>query len=93
MNIIFINSFFNPFVDIALTFIDSSFNFFLTGTCFVLAEVIFLFKLFSFLSKSVFNDKTTILFLLVKFCCSNLLSNVSDVNLLNSGLVIYLSGS
>ena len=43
---LFIKSFFNPFVDIALTFIDSSFNSFLF-------EVTFLFKFFSLSSKSV----------------------------------------
>ena len=33
---LFIKSFVNPFVDIALTFSDSSFNSFLTSTCFAL---------------------------------------------------------
>ena len=71
---LFIKSFVNPFVDIALTFFDNSFNSFLF-------EVTF----FSLLSKSVFFTK-----LANHFCLLNLLVLVnlavkfSDVNLLNS---------
>ena len=39
----FIISLVSPFVDIASTFFDSSFNLFATNTCFVLFEVTFLF--------------------------------------------------
>ena len=75
-----IKSFVNPFVDIALAFFDSSFN-------------SFLFDITSFrlLSKSAFFTKLTISFLLAKFACFNLEANVSAENLLNSGVVIYLS--
>ena len=51
---LFIKSFVNPFVDIALTFSDSLFNSFSTSTCFVLFEVNFLSKSFSISSKSDF---------------------------------------
>ena len=60
-----IKYFINSFVDVAFNFFDSSFNSFSTNTCFVLFEVVFLFKLFSFLSKSAFLTKTVISFLLV----------------------------
>ena len=79
-----IKSFVNPFVDIALTCFDTSFNAFLF-------EVTFLFKFFSLSPKSVFFTKLTISFLLAKFVCANLGAKCSDVNLLNSGVVIYLS--
>ena len=62
---LFIKSFVNPFVDIALTFSSSSFNLFLL-------EVTFLFKFFSLLSNSVFFTKIAISFLLTKFACANL---------------------
>ena len=48
----FFKSFVNPFVDIALTFSDSSFNLFSTSTCFVLSEVSFIFEYFSLSSNS-----------------------------------------
>ena len=38
---LFMKSFVNPFVDIALSFSGSSFNLFSTSTCFVLFEVAF----------------------------------------------------
>ena len=44
-----IKSFFNPFVDITLTFPDISFDLFSTRPCFVLFEVTFLFIFFSLL--------------------------------------------
>ena len=65
MLILFIKSFVNPFVDIALTFSSSSFNSFLL-------EVTFLFKFFSLLSNSVFFTKIAISCLLAKFACANL---------------------
>ena len=70
----------NPLVDIALTFFDSSFNSFL-----------FHVTSFSLLLESVFFTKLAISFLLAKFTCFNLALKFSDVNLLNSGVVIYLS--
>ena len=56
-----IKSFVNPFVDIALTFFDSSFNSFL-----------FEVTVFSFLSKLVFFTKLAISFLHAKFSHFNL---------------------
>ena len=44
---LFIKSFVNPFVDISLTYSDSSSNLFSTSVCFVLFEVTFLFNFFS----------------------------------------------
>ena len=73
---LFIKSFVNTFVDIALSFFDSSFNSFLF-------EVIFLFKFFSLLSKSAFFTKFEISFLLTKFACANLAVKFSFFNLLN----------
>ena len=75
-----IKSFVNLFVDIALTFFDRSFNSFLF-------EVTGL----SFSSKLVFFTKSAISFLLAKCARFNLKSKISAVNLLNSGVVIYLS--
>ena len=43
------------------------------------------------MSKSVLFKKLGISFVLAKFACFNLASKSSDVNLLNSGVVIYLS--
>ena len=73
-------SFVNPFVDIASTFFDSSFNPFLfDGTS------------FSVLSKSVLFTKLAISLLLAKFARFNLKSKTSAVNVLNSGVyLIYL---
>ena len=51
---LFIKSFVNPFVDIVLTFLDSSFN-------------SFLFNFFSLLSKSALFTKLAITLLLAKF--------------------------
>ena len=59
--------------------------------CFVLFELILLLKFGSLLSKSVLFTKLTILLLLAKFACFNLAVIFSNVNLLNSGVVIYLS--
>ena len=52
------------------------------GNHFVLFEVIFLLRLDSLLSKSVF---------ITKFACANLAAKFSAVSLLNSGVVMYLS--
>ena len=78
---LFIRSFVNPFADIALTFlivhlIHFHMNFDTTS--------------FSLLSKSVLFTKPAISLLLNKFACLNLAVKLSDVNLLNSGVVIYL---
>ena len=89
----FIKSFVNLFVDITSTFFDSSFNSYSTSVCFVLFELILLLKLNSVLSKSVLFAKLAIPFLLAKFAYSSLAVNFSDYSLLNSGVVIYLSGS
>ena len=61
-------------------FFDSSFNFFLFDVTF-----------FTWLSKSVLFTKLAISLLLAKFACFNLAAKFYDVNLLNSGVVIYLS--
>ena len=53
-----------------------------TSKCSVLFESIFLLRLISLVSKSVF---------VTKFARDNLASKTSDVNLLNSGVVTYLS--
>ena len=79
----FIKSFVNPFVDIALTFSDSSFNWLSTSTCFVLFEVTFYFNFFTLLSKSVFFMKLIISLLLAQFALARLAVKFSDVNLLN----------
>ena len=68
------------FVDIALTFLDSSFNSFLFDV-----------TSFSLLSKSVCLTRLAISFLLAKFVGFSLTAKFSDVNLLNSLVVIYLS--
>ena len=62
-----------------------------TTTCFALFDDTFLFRFPSLSSKSVFFMKLPISFLLVKFGCANLAVKFSAVNLLNSGVVIYLS--
>ena len=87
----FIKYFLNSFVNIALPLSDSSFNWFSTSTCFVLFGLIYLLKPDSLLSKSVLFAKLVISILLAKFACFNLAANFSDVKLLNSGVVIYLS--
>ena len=74
-----IKSFVNPFVDIALTFFDCSFNSFLFDVTF-----------FTWLSKFILFTKLAISFLLAKFACFGLAAKFSDVNL-NSGVVKYLS--
>ena len=42
----FVKSFFNPFVDIALTFLDSSFNSFLFHFCFIFKNTKFIYQIF-----------------------------------------------
>ena len=56
-------------------------------------EVTLLFKFFSLSIKSVFFSKLEISVLLAKFACANLAEKLSDVNSLNSWVVIYLSWS
>ena len=90
---LFIKSFVNLFVDIASTFFDSSFNSYSTSVCFVLFELMLLLKLNSVLSKSALFTKLAIPFLLAKIAYSSLAVKFSDHSLLNSGVVIYLSGS
>ena len=63
--------FVNPFVDIALTFLDSSFNSFLLDVKFCI-----------WLLKSVVFVKLSITVLLAKFTSFDLEANFSDVNLL-----------
>ena len=65
------------------------FNSFLTNKCFVLFDVTFLFNFFSLSLKSVFFTKLAIS--LAKFACANLAAKFSAINLLNTGVVIYLS--
>ena len=76
---LFVESFLNGFVDIALTFFDSSFNSFLFDV-----------TSFSLLSKSVFFTILPISFLLTKFACLSLALKSSTVNLFNCCVVIYL---
>ena len=68
-----IKSFVNPFVDIALTLFDSSFDSFLLDV-----------TSFSSLSKSVFFTKLALSLFLAKFACFGLAVKFSDVDLLNS---------
>ena len=49
--------------------------------CLLLFELVFLLRLVSLVSKSVFVEK---------LACANLAEKISAVNLLNSGVVIYL---
>ena len=56
--------------------------------CFIWSN--FLFKFFSLSAKSFFFTKLAISFLLAKFACANLEAKSSDVNVLNSYVVIYL---
>ena len=58
------------------------FNSFSTSELFDLFEVIFLLRLDSLASKSVF---------VIKFACANLALKTSAAKVLNSGVVIYLS--
>ena len=74
-------------------FFDSLFNLFSTSTCFGLFEIIFFFEFFSLSSKSIYFTKLAISFLLAKFVCANLAAKLSDVNWLNSWVVIHLSWS
>ena len=111
--------FFNPFVDIALTFLDSSFNSFLFHFCFIFKNTKFIYQIFfnpcvdialpffdwsfnsflfdvtsfSLLSKSVFFAKLAISPLLAKCSCLSPVVKFCAVNLLNSGVVIYLPWS
>ena len=70
----------------ALFFSDSLFNS-------LLWEVTFLFKFFSLSWKSVFFMKLAISLLFATFACANLAAKFSDVDLLNSSAVVYLSWS
>ena len=81
---LFIKSFVNPFVDISLTYSDSSSNLFSTSVCFVLFEVTFLFNFFSLLLIYVPFTKSAISSLVASFACSNLAAKLLAVNLLNS---------
>ena len=69
-----------PFVDIALAFFDSLFNSFLFDVTY-----------FSLLLKSFLFPKLATSLLLAKFACFDLAAIFSNVNLLNAGVVIYLS--
>ena len=66
-------------------------NSFSTSKCFALFELILLLKLNSLLSKSVLSIQLAISLLFAKFACTNLAAIFSAVNLINSGVVIYLS--
>ena len=81
---LFIKSFVNPFVDISLTYSDSSSNLFSTSVCFVLFEVTFLFNFFSLLLIYVPFTKSAIPSLVANFACANLAAKLLAVNLLNS---------
>ena len=66
-------------------------NVFIFLNSFSTSKIIFLFKFFSLLSKSVLFTNLAISLLLAKFACFNLAAKFSDVKVLNSGVVIYLS--
>ena len=74
-----IKSFVNSSAHVALTSFDSSFNSFLFDV-----------TSFSLSSKSVLFTKLVIPSLVAKFACFNLKAKISAVNLLNSGVVVYL---
>ena len=76
---LFFKAFVNQFVDIALTFLNSSFNSFLFDVTF-----------FSLLSKFLFFTKLAISLLLAKFVPFSLAVKFSNVKLLNSLVVICL---
>ena len=76
---LFVESFANLFVDIALTFLDNLFN-----------SLLFNVVSFSLLSKSAFFTKLAISLLLAKYCGFSLAVKLSNVNLVYSWLVIYL---
>ena len=80
---VFIKSFVISFVDISLTFSDSSFNSFPPSICLVSFEVTFVLEVFCLSTKSVFFTKLAISFLLAKCACANLTEKFSDINLLN----------
>ena len=75
-----INSFVDPFVDIALTCFDS-----------YVIRFYLMYHLFHLLSKSVLFMKLAISLLLAKCGRFNLKSKISFAKLLNSGVVLYLS--
>ena len=77
---LFVESFVNLFVDTALNFLDKLFNSFLFNVI-----------SFSLLSKSGFFTILAISLLLAKYCGFSLAVKLSNVNLLYSCLVIYLS--
>ena len=66
-------------------------NSFSASKCFRLFDVTFLFKFLSLSSKSVLSTKLAISLLVAKFACVNFAARFSAVNLLNSGVLIYLS--
>ena len=70
---LFVESFANLFVDIALTFLDNLFNSFLFNVV-----------SFSLLSKSAFFTKLVISLLLAKYCGFSLAVKLSNVNLVYS---------
>ena len=78
-------SFVTPFVDITLTFVDSSFSLFLFDVNFFIVYHQNL-AFFTKLGMSILLAK-----LLAKFACFDFAANFFDVNLLNSTVVIYLS--
>ena len=78
---LFIESSINPFVDISLTFFDSSCNSF---SDFVLIEVTFYLESFSLLSKSASLTKSAISSSVGNFACANLFTKLCAVSLLNS---------
>ena len=79
---LFIKSFVNSFVNIALTFFASSFNSSLLDV-----------KSFSSLSKSVFFTKLAISFSLAKLACLSLAVKKFDINWSHSWVVMCLSWS
>ena len=92
---LFIKSFVNRFVDISLTFSDSSFNSFSTNTCFDLFEVTFIFRFISLSSTSVFLTRLAIS-LLDKFAYFNLaliLVGIALIFLTNSLYSVFVATS
>ena len=63
--------------------------FFSAFSCFVLFELTFLFKFVTLSRKSVFY-KIDIAIIFASYICSNLEAKFSDINFLNSCVLIYL---
>ena len=88
---LYIKCFFNPFIGIGYYFSDSSFNSFAISTCFVLFGATFVLNFFQLIIKICLFYKIININFLAQSARANLAEKFSNINLLNSGAVIYLS--